>query len=271
MSFETAGTFNPAIKNPGSSATGLIQFMDATAKGLGTSTEELSKMSRAQQLLFVEKHMSRFAGSLNTLSDVYMSVLWPAAVGKPESFPLFVEGTENYEKNKGLDSNGDGTVTKAEATGAVTGSNAGGGTVNVPTVTTTPLGQNETGFTDIRERSLANPEILATGPTEQGLGGTGGQGESVTQQGQEPSRVEQENPRDRDSTRQLARQQTAEALSKLQRADRADLTALEVPLSQVPQFDSEEEMVAAIEAGTISEGDVAFVDGVAMKARKRGQ
>lgn len=35
IEFETAGTFDPAIKNPGSSARGLIQFMDATAKSLG--------------------------------------------------------------------------------------------------------------------------------------------------------------------------------------------------------------------------------------------
>ena len=39
MSFETGGTFDPAQKNmAGSGATGLIQFMPDTAKGLGTST-----------------------------------------------------------------------------------------------------------------------------------------------------------------------------------------------------------------------------------------
>ena len=41
MSFETGGTFDPAQKNmAGSGATGLIQFMPDTAKGLGTSTTE---------------------------------------------------------------------------------------------------------------------------------------------------------------------------------------------------------------------------------------
>ena len=45
MNFETGGTFDPAVKNrAGSGATGLIQFMPSTAKGLGTSTDALAKM-----------------------------------------------------------------------------------------------------------------------------------------------------------------------------------------------------------------------------------
>lgn len=35
INFETAGTWDPRIKNPNSSAMGLIQFLDTTAKGLG--------------------------------------------------------------------------------------------------------------------------------------------------------------------------------------------------------------------------------------------
>lgn len=35
INFETAGTWDPLIKNPLSSARGLIQFVDSTAKGLG--------------------------------------------------------------------------------------------------------------------------------------------------------------------------------------------------------------------------------------------
>lgn len=34
IAFETAGTMNPQIKNPGSSARGLIQFMDSTARSM---------------------------------------------------------------------------------------------------------------------------------------------------------------------------------------------------------------------------------------------
>lgn len=122
MGFETGGTFSPSKRNQsGSGATGLIQFMPETAERLGTSTESLSKMSRTEQLKYVDKY---FEGTLNkgaSLSDVYMSVLFPAAVGKSENFVLFGKGAmsgftgEAYTQNKGLDLNKDGSVTKAEA------------------------------------------------------------------------------------------------------------------------------------------------------------
>ena len=59
MSFETGGTFNPGIRNAaGSGATGLIQFMPSAAAGLGTSTQALAGMSRAEQMKYVEKYLS---------------------------------------------------------------------------------------------------------------------------------------------------------------------------------------------------------------------
>ena len=118
MDFETGGTFNPAQKNAaGSSATGLIQFMSSTAKNLGTTVEELEKMTRAEQLPFVEKYLDQFSSKIRGkgASDVYMAVLFPKAINKSDDFVLFREGTKAYSQNKGLDSNGDGTVTKAEA------------------------------------------------------------------------------------------------------------------------------------------------------------
>ncbi|MCZ4320403.1 transglycosylase SLT domain-containing protein, partial [Aequorivita viscosa] len=56
IALETGRSFNPAIKNPKSSATGLIQFMDSTAKALGTTTDLLSRMSHVEQLDYVEKY-----------------------------------------------------------------------------------------------------------------------------------------------------------------------------------------------------------------------
>jgi hypothetical protein len=122
MAFETGGSFSPSQKNlKGSGATGLIQFMPETAKGLGTSTSELSKMSRSEQLKYVDKYFSGKGIEGGSLSDTYMAVLFPAAVGKPEDFVLFGKGAMKgytgiaYEQNKGLDLNKDGSVTKAEA------------------------------------------------------------------------------------------------------------------------------------------------------------
>ncbi len=129
MSFETGGTFNPGISNAaGSGATGLIQFMPSTAAGLGTSTQALAGMSRADQMQYVEKYLSDKGVKGGNLSDLYMAVLFPAAVGKPDNFVLFGNGatipgygagTRAYSQNRGLDKNGDGSVTKAEASAKV--------------------------------------------------------------------------------------------------------------------------------------------------------
>lgn len=114
MAFES--WLNPAQKNPGSSATGLIQFMESTAKNLGTTTEELSKMSGVQQMDYVYNYYQSYTGKLNDLEDVYMVTVWPKAVGKPSDYAVFIKGDDFYEGNSGLDLDGDGIVTKEEAT-----------------------------------------------------------------------------------------------------------------------------------------------------------
>lgn len=118
IAWESGETFSPSIKNgAGSGATGLIQFMPATARGLGTSVEQLACMSAVEQLEFVAKHFRPFKGKLNQLSDVYMTILWPVAVGKPESHVLWDRYTRptTYRQNAGLDGDKDGMITKAEA------------------------------------------------------------------------------------------------------------------------------------------------------------
>lgn len=114
MAFESG--FDPAIKNPGSSATGLIQFVSERAVSLGTTVEELSNMSGVEQLDYVYKHYESYAGKLKDVGDVYMVTLWPSAVGKPDSYALFVKGDKYYDVNSGLDYDCDGIVTKEEAT-----------------------------------------------------------------------------------------------------------------------------------------------------------
>jgi len=122
MDFETGGTFDTSERNAaGSGATGLIQFMPSTAEALGTSTEELSRMSRAEQLVYVERYFDQFQGRIQggSVDDLYMSVLWPRAIGKADGYPIFQQGTIAYEQNRGLDTNGDGQVTKFEAAAKV--------------------------------------------------------------------------------------------------------------------------------------------------------
>ncbi len=119
MAFETGETFSPSIRNGQSGATGLIQFMPNTAEALGTTTKDLANMSAEDQLAFVAKYFHEYKGKLTALEDVYMAVLWPAAVGKENPHVLFSKPSQAYEQNKGLDRNKDGKVTKIEAAARV--------------------------------------------------------------------------------------------------------------------------------------------------------
>lgn len=120
MHFETGGTFDPSVRNRArSGATGLIQFMPDTAKALGTTTEALAKMAPEQQLDYVEKYLTPFKGRLGNLSDAYMAVLYPQAIGKGPNYILFKQGTPEYLQNAGLDTEKKGYVTAADATNAV--------------------------------------------------------------------------------------------------------------------------------------------------------
>lgn len=118
MAFESGRSFLPdKVNAAGSKAVGLIQFMPNTAKSLGTSSSALAQMSAIEQLAYVEAYFKQWTTTktLKTLSDVYMAVLLPKAIGKPESYVLFAAGTKAYTQNAGLDVNDDGKVTKAEA------------------------------------------------------------------------------------------------------------------------------------------------------------
>ena len=49
-------------------------------------------MSRARQMHYVEKYLSNKGVKGKGLSDLYMAVLFPAAVGKSDDFVLFGKG-----------------------------------------------------------------------------------------------------------------------------------------------------------------------------------
>ena len=120
MAFESGETFSPAVRNAaGSGATGLIQFMPSTATLLGTTTAALARMTPERQLDYVAKYFLPYKGRLKTIEDVYMAILWPAAIGKPNEHVLFKAPSKTYAQNKGLDRDRDGRVTKREAAAAV--------------------------------------------------------------------------------------------------------------------------------------------------------
>lgn len=115
MAFETGETFSPSIKNgAGSGAVGLIQFMPKTAESLGTATYILESMTAEKQLAWVEKYFQPYAPRIKSLADMYMAILLPKYIGKPETEVLFSGGVA-YRQNAGLDLDKDGNITKAEA------------------------------------------------------------------------------------------------------------------------------------------------------------
>lgn len=87
--------FNPKVKNPYSSARGLIQFTDATARGLGFK-DSLDLVTRfptiEKQLLIVHKYLKPMAPFRDDQA-LFMSVFYPAARHWPitREFPDFVQ------------------------------------------------------------------------------------------------------------------------------------------------------------------------------------
>jgi hypothetical protein len=119
MAFESAETFSPDVRNRVSGATGLIQFMPSTATRLGTSTDELARMTAEEQLDYVAKYFEPYSGRIGTVEDLYMAILWPSAIGRPNDFVLFKSPSIAYAQNAGLDQDKDGAVTKTDAAGPV--------------------------------------------------------------------------------------------------------------------------------------------------------
>lgn len=116
MAWETGRTFAPDVRNRISGATGLIQFMGPTAKGLGTTQEALAKMTVLQQLEYVYLHFKAYAGRLKNDGDIYMAILLPRAVGQSDDYVLWDDKkyATAFSQNKGLDLNNDGLITRTE-------------------------------------------------------------------------------------------------------------------------------------------------------------
>jgi hypothetical protein len=175
MKFETGGTFDPGIKNrAGSGATGLLQFMPSTAKGLGTSTDALAQMSAEDQLEYVERYLSPYKGKLGTLRDAYMAVLYPKAIGKPDWYPIFQQGTKAYTQNAGLDRDKKGMVTVADAVARV--QQAGGEATQQTMMAQAPSRETAPQAQAFTAQESAEPAAPATGGTDWAIALFGDQG-----------------------------------------------------------------------------------------------
>ena len=93
---ENESNFDITAKNPKSSATGLIQFMDSTATDMGFDHGKLLEMDELGQLDLVEKYFDR---NHKEGSAPYMTVALPAYGNKPLDEVLYDKDSEQAKKN----------------------------------------------------------------------------------------------------------------------------------------------------------------------------
>lgn len=95
-------------------AVGLIQFREGTARTLGTSMQALANMTPLEQLDYVEKYfkywidLKNLNGKQLSAGDLYTLTYTPAYAGQSV---LSSQGQSFYDRNKGLDVNGDKKIT----------------------------------------------------------------------------------------------------------------------------------------------------------------
>jgi len=274
IGFETGGTFSPSVKNPNSTATGLIQFLESTANGLGTTTKELAGMTRSQQMAYVRRYLEPFRGRMKNDGDVYMAVHWPAAVGKDDTFVMYKAGSDEYTANRGLDTNGDGIVTRGETLSRVFQGAARSG--NFPGATPAPATPAVTTEQAASGEALPTPEQLAgtagsmgTVAVETASGGAGGG--SVSTGGATPSATEVVAALPEEMPTPTAEAGTTQAQGQAPVVN-AEVQAAIQELSSSPDktYASDAEFIAAQEAGELEPGDSVVVDGTLYIIRKDG-
>lgn len=81
MHLETGGSFSPSKEN-GKGFVGLIQFSSEAAVSVGTTYAKLKDMTFIEQMDYVQKYLEQNKDKMQTLTDFYLQVLKPSAVGK---------------------------------------------------------------------------------------------------------------------------------------------------------------------------------------------
>jgi hypothetical protein len=108
---------NHRAVNANGGATGLIQFMPATAVSLGTTTDALKAMSNVEQLEYVRKYLWPYRYKIKSYADLYMSIFFPVALGKAENWIIKTSklpAEKIASANKIFDLDGNGILTVSE-------------------------------------------------------------------------------------------------------------------------------------------------------------
>jgi hypothetical protein len=102
MKIETAGTFDPAIKNP-YGYVGLIQFGPDAASDLNTTTDALQKMTAVEQLEYVYRFLNKNKSKLTSFTRLYLAVIMPADIAHADDpqYVVFDAQSTNSTRRKG--------------------------------------------------------------------------------------------------------------------------------------------------------------------------
>ena len=110
---ESSGNYKS--QNDSSGGYGYINMTKRTAKEYGTSLSKIKQMSSIEQLKLVDRYLTRELKGIKpkNFTHVYLSVLYPAAVNKPDSYRIF-KTKKQYEWNKIFDKDKKGYICVAD-------------------------------------------------------------------------------------------------------------------------------------------------------------
>ena len=116
MNFESAGTFDPSIRNK-LGYVGLIQFGKEAAIDLNVTLDQLSKMNEIEQLDYVYRYYLPYKSKIKSYVDLYLATLFPVSIGKSGSYVLQTKTISAFKiasANPIFDFNNDKKITVGE-------------------------------------------------------------------------------------------------------------------------------------------------------------
>jgi hypothetical protein len=103
-----------------SGCNGLWQVCGGRRKELGITKQQVFDMTPEESVHWFGKYIElimkerRLSKAPDNLDDLYLAVFAPAAIGKSDSFAVYVKGTKAYAANPGADIIKDGKITRGE-------------------------------------------------------------------------------------------------------------------------------------------------------------
>lgn len=104
-------SFRVTARNKDTGATGLFQWKPAVARAFGTTVEQIAAMADVEQFRLAGRTWADKAGKLTRTGDFYVAVFYPSALGASDDHVIAAAPSDVYERNKGRDYDGDGTIT----------------------------------------------------------------------------------------------------------------------------------------------------------------